>query len=118
MTLKPNQKLKENLDYALLPDPSGEQAYAVRILRGPFEGVLFRYFSVKIIEEPDSATLQYTVEHIEGDIPETTDGAFDQLTTDVLHAILDDFFQNTPNAVEVRDEDGQKLGDFDPPTFG
>lgn len=118
MTLMPNQKLKENVDFALLPDPSGDQAYAVRILKGPFEGVLFRFFSIKLIEEEDSATLQYTVDRIEGDIPETAETSFDQLTTDILHAILEDFFENSPNAVEVRDENGQKLGDFDPPTLG
>ena len=52
--------LVENKDYMFIPHPSDDQHYAVKILKGPYEGVTYYYTKFKGITE-DNERLQAIV---------------------------------------------------------
>lgn len=49
-----------NKDYTLLPDREDENHFAISITSGPYEGVIFKFNEIKIIEQKDSATFAFT----------------------------------------------------------
>lgn len=113
--LKPNTNLpKEGVDFNLLPAPGDDQAYAIRVLSGPFEGVLYQYFAVNVAEQDGEGVLNYSFDVVEGTIPDTAQDDFNQLTADVLHAIINDFLDNNPESIEYKEEDGQEPRDDNP----
>ena len=116
--MKPKNKLREGRDYLLLPDKDDDQAYVVRVVTGPFEGMMYRYYSVQIEERGDEANLKYTTDIVEGAVPDTTYSEFHQLTADILHSIIENFLDSDPEAIKFEDEDGRELGNYSPPTLG
>ena len=91
MQIKPHSTPVEGSDYLLVPDPSDDQAFAVRVASGLFEGILYKYDRLKVreIDEDDGgAVVEFNVLLIEGDIDQAVQLEFNQLTTDILHSIF------------------------------
>ena len=117
--LNPSQNVpKEGVDFNLLPAPEDDQAYAIRVLTGPFTGVLYKYFTVRVDEIDGEGVLSYSIETVEGEIDDTVKSEFDQLTADVLHAIINDFLDNNPDGIEMKEQDGQEPRDAGSQTSG
>ena len=117
MSMMPNHNLKEGVDYDLLPYEKDESAWVIRVKSGVFEGMLLQYFSVQIEEHDDgTANLKYVCDVLEGDVSDMMQAEFNQLTTDILHAIINGFLEDSPEAIKFEDENGQELGDYAPPT--
>lgn len=106
----------EGVDFNLLPDAVDDQAYVVRVNTGTFTGLLYRYFSVKVVEQDGDAILQYDLEVVDGIVPDEAKADFDQLTADILHGILLKAINEMPDSVSYKDENGQELGDGSSPT--
>lgn len=112
--------VKENRDYMLIPDPNDDRAYAVKLQDGsPYAGIQYRYLTVNIEEKPPVAELNFTYEIIAGDqeiITSTED--FQSYVASVLHSILIDSFNNAPESVEMKDQNGHRITDFDSSSLG
>lgn len=59
-TSLPSKTYTLHKDYTLLPDREDENHFAVSITSGPYEGVIFRFNEIKIIEQKDSATFAFS----------------------------------------------------------
>jgi len=106
--MTPHRTLSEGTDYELMADAKDDQAYVVKLISGDYAGVLYRYTTVKILEGPETATLQYTTEIVDdvGGIILSMDD-FYQWTTDVLHDIL--MSLQDANSVKFEDENGRSI---------
>lgn len=111
MTITPNADLKEGVDYDLLPHEDDENAWVIRVKNGTFEGLLIQYFSISITDNPDgTGNLSYISDVLEGTVPETMESEYNQLTANILHAIITGFLDDAPEAIKFEDENGQELG--------
>jgi len=111
MNMTPSAVLKEGVDYDLLPHEHDENAWVIRVKNGSFEGLLIQYFSISITDNPDgTGNLSYIADVLEGTVPETMEPEYHQLTTNILHAIINSFLEDSPEAIKFEDENGQELG--------
>lgn len=90
-------------DYSLLPDSQDAQHFAVNILRGPYEDVIFKFGQIKIIESDNKATFAFTY----------SIGANEHVVTDKedfeshLSRILESIINSLPEESVVLDEHGR-----------
>lgn len=112
MQIKPHSTPVEGTDYILVPDPSDEQAFAVRVTSGLFEGILYKYDRLKVreIEEDDQAVVEFNMLLIEGDIDQAVQLEFEQLTTDILHAIFTTMAYKEDNGNETGHPNSSQSG--------
>ena len=110
MSMTPNADLKEGVDYDLLPHEDDENAWVIRVKNGSFEGLLIQYFSISITDNPDgTCNLSYIADVLEGTVPETMETEYHQLTTNILHAIITGFLEDSPEAIKFEDENEESI---------
>ena len=51
--------MEENVDYEIIPSHEDEQAWNVRILKGPFTETVIRYGVIKFNEIPKNMTFNF-----------------------------------------------------------
>ena len=107
-------ELTENRDYIILPDPNDQSGLLVRIQHPRYEGVVYRYLTVQLVEDAENETLDvnYKYEVVDGPkdiILSTSD--FEEFVTAILHDVL----YNQPAAHEMTDQNGNRITDIDTP---
>ena len=53
--------LRENIDYQIIPDKADEQAWNVRVLRGPYTETVLKYGTVKFNEIPENMSFDFKI---------------------------------------------------------
>lgn len=82
------------------PDAYHDKHWAIKILEGDLEGVVFQYDTVKIREEDGQGILDFEVLNVEkGEMVDTDD----QATSDILGGILVDIIEQQMREMENGD---------------
>ena len=53
--------MKEGIDYQIIPDRSDEQAWNVRVLKGPYTETVLKYGVVKFNEIPKNMSFNFSI---------------------------------------------------------
>lgn len=119
MTSQPLISMKENRDYSILTIPQDAKHIGVRILTGPYEGLMYAYGTVTVEEDEDGegATLNYSYKIIEenDELSSTVDLIeFQQYTDAILNDIINTAFEE--KNYELYNEHGHKIRDTDSPS--
>lgn len=95
MTVSPvtsslSKKYKLGDSYVLLPDSKDPDHFAVSISSGFYEGVIFKFNEIKIIEEKDSATFafNYSISANDGVIEDKED--FEKHAAAILESLINE----------------------------
>lgn len=84
--------------YTLLEDPDDEKQWLVKVLKGPWAGVIYRYNKLKLVEDKaaDKLICQFEYDIIEvpanlagKDLPDQTKGLFEKFLGDIVVDILE-----------------------------
>ena len=106
---KKQMQLRENIDFKFVESTDGN-IIGVGFLRGKYEGVLYQYEQARIVEEEDTARLQfsYTIHEFGNHEPEelTNDSSFHKIMGDLLTKILTAQIEEE----KTRNYNSEKLG--------
>ena len=53
--------LRENIDYEIIPDKGDDQAWNVRVLRGPYTETVLKYGTVRFNEIPKNMSFNFEI---------------------------------------------------------
>ena len=101
--------------YKFSPDPKnkGSESWCVELIKGPFEGLLYRYGKYKLNKDDLKLVFDYEVlyipEEIIGiDFSDDMKSSFDKLLTEILLDLLDKNVQQIDKKVVQDDDENRK----------
>lgn len=106
----------ENRDFMMIPHPTDDKHYGIRIKDGPYMGVEYSYNTVSATERGDNMCLHfdYSVLKSPEDIITSTED-FERWAADILHSIL---LNAVEDEVQLKDQDGNTIRAGDPEAPG
>ena len=80
--------LRENIDYQIIPDKADEQAWNVRVLRGPYTETVLKYGTVKFNEVPKNMSFDFKIVYTPDTELKTSDTRLQDFAGEMLEKIM------------------------------
>ena len=80
--------LRENIDYEIIPDKGDDQAWNVRVLRGPYTETVLKYGTVRFNEIPKNMSFNFEIVYSPDSELEITNTTLQDFAGEMLEKIM------------------------------